>query len=261
MQLDTIRDDVMYWLEPMDALNLRLTCRSMIPTEDMPRYTSVFKYIIPNRGWLCRKMKEGYNLTIISEGLKKMMQRKACITSEHPIIDAFLVVTRNERLIACTEDFLPTHLFAMAANDGTESIHHGQKDHVTDTTRTLSLRRFGLKINLTCRTAWFNHTIIICPNIKAAFRGIKTGMSPDSYDTAYAHMNFGTCQIQRPVSDRCSFEGIKARTKTLFTTVITREDSWLPFIFRFDMPQGMGHEYTLLVAEYGADVIYRFKRR
>lgn len=122
MNANTIRDEVMYWLMPMDALNLRLTCQNMVPNEDMPKYTSVFKYIMPDRAWLMNKMMQGYNFTIINPYLRSMMMRKmppianTCMAKHESglkHVNITLIVTKDDSFLECTHEFMPTHILAM----------------------------------------------------------------------------------------------------------------------------------------------------
>lgn len=132
MNTDLIRDEIMYWMTPMDALNLRLTCRDMVPNEDMAKYTSIFKYIIPNRRWLMNKMNEGYTFTIIGSHLTTIMDynvgsdRAYGVLQNHfpyswswvlrPMLPITLIVTKNGRFVPCTDEFMPDHVL-LSSND------------------------------------------------------------------------------------------------------------------------------------------------
>ncbi|KXT06132.1 hypothetical protein AC578_1273 [Pseudocercospora eumusae] len=208
MRLEPLRDEVMYWLTPLDALNLRLTRKDMIPPEDMGKYTSIFKYVIPNRRWLMNKMEDGYNFTIVSGSLNELMHRNAGSVSlakkvwnsfryvyANRIACVILIVTRGERFIPCTKEFVDKRLFASTIEDE-KMIRDETSDIDEPPTRTLSKFMNGLRIEIMCPlvSSTTDLTLHLSPYTYLEAFAITYG-DTDKCEALYAHMSRDACRI------------------------------------------------------------------
>ena len=120
MSIDHIRDEVMYWLTPMDTVNFIVGIGIFFTTTDMAKYTSPFKYVIPDRTWMIKRIEEGFDFTLISSNLLHMMDAGLTVVASrqgrppqnNDIIDSkagmLLVVTKDKMFVPCTDEFMPT---------------------------------------------------------------------------------------------------------------------------------------------------------
>ncbi|KAK5734191.1 hypothetical protein LTS12_026773 [Elasticomyces elasticus] len=162
MHIDPVRDEIMYWLTPKDAIHFVVGSGIIFSKEDMIRYTSLFKYIIPDRRWLMNKIRDGYTFTAIGTTLHATMDYNIGSNENRVvhrssfgtlyqlyIIHITLIVTKDEHFVPCTEEFLPMHAFMKSSNH-----EHMRGNTVTDstetTTRYLQTTWNGIKIEIAC---------------------------------------------------------------------------------------------------------------
>lgn len=75
LKTPVIMDIIMGQLSPLSAQNLLEAISIDVGTDDhtTSKYTSIFKVIIPNRGWLMRKVREDHVFTIITQDANRLM--------------------------------------------------------------------------------------------------------------------------------------------------------------------------------------------
>jgi hypothetical protein len=214
MKTDLIRDEIMYWMTPMDALNLRLTCRDMVPNKDMAKYTSIFKYIIPDRRWLMNKMKEGYTFTIMGSYLTTIMDYNAgsdraygVLRNHSPNAWAFrsmpitLIVTKNGRFVPCTDEFMPNHVL-LSSNDNKNVTMNLTSPTMEDTTRIVQSDWNGIKIKITFPIVdqTTSETLFIDDKMyEMVPRAAYQKGTRDSNMIRYCHMSQDRCTITKPI--------------------------------------------------------------
>jgi len=119
MYVDIIRDEIMDQVAPMDVVNFMIGTRIRFSKEDMERYKSIFKYIIPNRRWLQTKLTQDYAFTIVGTDLKMLRDpignevgsrfwnnsmTLPTFKSKHMYL--IMIVTKDKSTISCTDEFL-----------------------------------------------------------------------------------------------------------------------------------------------------------
>jgi hypothetical protein len=111
LAIDIIRDIIMDQLAPMDVSNFVIGTGIKFSMEDMERYMSIFKYIIPSRRWLQSKVAIGYRFTIMSANLSMlhdMSRYKTNWATEEAAMEltAMLIVTKDGYTVPCTARFM-----------------------------------------------------------------------------------------------------------------------------------------------------------
>ncbi len=118
LNVDLVRDQIMDAVAPIDVVNLVIGTGIKFVTQDMKRYTSIVKYIIPNRRWLQSKIVDGYEFILVSKNLHAFIntngydiRRRISLTSrapspQHVNSDVVLIVVRNGSFVRCTHAFM-----------------------------------------------------------------------------------------------------------------------------------------------------------
>lgn len=246
MNTPPIMDQIMYWLTPMDSLNLRLTCRAMLPDKILRRHTSPFTHIIPNRPWLMKKISEGYTFTLVCSQIDSLM--KAILLPDgventgaglHPgplSIEALLVVTRKEHVISCSEEFIPLHLF-QATGDEQGSDEYADTGPVQYRTVRTARNRLSLT---TVMPMGFGELpsppcIIVPTSVIELPRLIRTSYNGRiNFAIAYAHASKDKT-IVVPVWHRHGPVVHQMPSKTLFTINTTDNDELMNVRLLFDV--------------------------
>ncbi len=212
MSIDPIRDEVMYWLSPMDAVQFVVGTGVLFSEEDMAKYTSIFKYVVPNRGWLMNMVKNGYTFTIVGRRLNEMTDRgameawdpdttKYVHTIKDKVVSLILFVTRDESFIACDSTFMPTHLFQIASND---KVTEEYKNNTTPEARIMVIVRHGVSITIKCpMTSWTTDVPLYLNSdtYENALADTHDGPHLQVYATKYAHMTKNRVMIKGPIRD------------------------------------------------------------
>ncbi|KAK5754898.1 hypothetical protein LTS12_015021 [Elasticomyces elasticus] len=151
--------------EVMDAVEFVIATGILFSNEDVAKYTSVFKYIITDRRWLTKKMKEGYTFTMMGRSLCAMMDYnvgsdRALRRAQEPLRECLelqghahhLIVTNDKHFIPCTKEFMPMHLFLNSVGH-----EHIEENTITDSagivTRCTQTNWNGIKIHIACPIA------------------------------------------------------------------------------------------------------------
>jgi hypothetical protein len=119
MDVDIVRDKVMDQVAPIDVVNFVIGTGIKFSKEDMERYKSIFKYIIPNRRWLRCKLEEGYSFTVVGTdldmlsdpiknglGTREWINLRSCprISTRHMWM--LMIVVKDGHTIPCSNEFL-----------------------------------------------------------------------------------------------------------------------------------------------------------
>ncbi|KAK6433876.1 hypothetical protein LTR95_009942 [Oleoguttula sp. CCFEE 5521] len=194
---------------PKDVVEFVVATGVSFGGQYMGKYTSVFKLIIPDRAWLVRKIAEGYTFTIVGRNLSWAMieeiptdQTKIAFAIN--TIDLGLFVTKDDRLISCTDSFVPKYLFMMGAADKVKEVNN---IGYTPTTRTITAIRGKIRIRIICPTK--SRYVIISMLLNSylyssvLFNGIDRTHAT-KYEIIYAHMVKGKRKVIGPIKDRGS---------------------------------------------------------
>jgi hypothetical protein len=150
LKTPVIMDIIMGHLSPLSAQNLLEAISIDVGTDDhtTSKYTSIFKVIIPNRGWLMRKVREDHVFTIITQDDNRLMDLPCHAQHKdgtETTLRLVLFVTRDHQFIPCTTAFMLTDLFldgprcAHLVNDMVDSKSHPE-------TRTIIVRSDGVTV-------------------------------------------------------------------------------------------------------------------
>jgi hypothetical protein len=150
LKTPVIMDVIMGQLSPLSAQNLLEAISIDVETDDRTtsKYKSIFKFIIPNRGWLMRKVREDHVFTIITQDANRLMDLPCHAQHKdgtETTLRLILFVTRDHQFIPCTTAFMPTDLFldgprcAHLVNDMVDNKSHPK-------TRTIIMRLDGVTI-------------------------------------------------------------------------------------------------------------------
>ena len=111
ISVDLVRDDIMYWLTPIDVLNFVIATGIMPSCADMCNYTNLFRYFLRERAWIIKKLNAGYNFTILSPTLSDLVQSNFSNKPLNKTVTVALLITKNEMFVPCTEEFAHKRLF------------------------------------------------------------------------------------------------------------------------------------------------------
>jgi hypothetical protein len=181
MAIDIIRDIVMDQLAPMDVSNFTIGTGIKFSKEDMDRYMSIFKYIIPSRRWLQSKVAIGYRFTIMSANLSMLYDmspyRMVWPSGETALeLTALLVVTKDGYTVPCTARFM-NGCGIMDSFDST--IVTTSKEPIPDPVETRVLlynSMDSIEITLVCITQKRDVKQFV-------FLGEDSDISPDMFDS------------------------------------------------------------------------------
>ncbi|KAK5162696.1 uncharacterized protein LTR77_011249 [Saxophila tyrrhenica] len=116
--VDLIRDYVMDTVAPVDVVNFMIGTGIRFTSQDMKRYASLVKYIIPNRRWLKSKIRDGYEFILVSKNLTAFintngydLRRRISFSSRGPSpcrinSDVVLIAMKDSNFVRCTNDFM-----------------------------------------------------------------------------------------------------------------------------------------------------------
>ncbi|KAK3626276.1 hypothetical protein LTR56_012485 [Elasticomyces elasticus] len=232
MYTDPLRDEIMYWLTPRDAVEFVVATGILFSNKDMAKYTSAFKYIITNRRWLMKKMKEGFTFTMMGTNLCTMMDynvgsdRAYDVLRNHSInawsfrvVHVTLIVTNDEHYIPCTEEFMPMHLFLTSKNH-----EHTDENTVADingiVSRYVQTNWNGIKIHIACpitNQITFGPLTINDKICRLVPHQAYLKRSRRIYATSYSHMSNGKCMISRVIEPVLSVgRQLRSRERVLF---------------------------------------------
>ncbi|KAK0787300.1 hypothetical protein LTR75_012926 [Friedmanniomyces endolithicus] len=208
MSIDPIRDEVMYWLTPRDAVEFTVATGILFSEEDMAKYTNIFKQLISNRRWLLNMISEGYQFTAVGTYLdsiadSKMHKDPDRVAFMCRVIDVILFVTKNEKFIPCTDLFMPTHL-------------------------TMRVVRNELSIRILCpiESGSTDVPMFLSPSVyDMALVNAFDGPYPMDYSIKYAHMVNDRCRIVGPITGLGNkMSTIQDTVKKLFSITATSSD-------------------------------------
>lgn len=230
MSIDPIRDEVMYWLTPRDAVEFTVATGILFSEEDMAKYTNIFKQLISNRRWLLNMISEGYQFTAVGTYLdsiadSKMHKDPDRVAFMCRVIDVILFVTKDEKFIPCTDLFMPTHLFMTGATD--EIMKMYDNSHMP-ATRTMRVVRNELSIRILCpiESGSTDVPMFLSPSVyDMALVNAFDGPYPMDYSIKYAHMVNDRCRIVGPITGLGNkMSTIQDTVKKLFSITATSSD-------------------------------------
>jgi hypothetical protein len=178
--IDIIRDIIMDQLAPMDVDNFVIGTGIKFSKEDMERYMSIFKYIIPNRRWLQSKVALGYRFTIMSANLfmlNNISEYRADWVAKEVAMEltALLVVTKDGYTVPCTDRFMRGCGITNMFESTVVNTRRGPTPDPVET-RVLLYDMRPLEITLVCITQKQDVKHFIYP-------GEDNDISPDMFDS------------------------------------------------------------------------------
>ncbi|PPJ52941.1 hypothetical protein CBER1_11656 [Cercospora berteroae] len=124
-------------------------------------YTSIFKYIVPNRRWLMDKMKLGYKFTAMGSCLTTIMDYNVGSARAYGVLrnhspnawvfrtmHVTLIVTKHGRFVPCTDEFMPSHLLLLS-NDNKNRAASANTSKTDYLSRYVESDCNGIKIKIT----------------------------------------------------------------------------------------------------------------
>jgi hypothetical protein len=180
MAIDIIRDIVMDQLAPMDVGNFVIGAGIHFSKNDMERYMSIFKYIIPSRRWLQSMVAIGYRFTIMSAGLSVLNDlsrywTESSLIEETLELTVLLVVTKDGYTVPCTARFMKG---CGITNWHESTIVTTRREPIPDPieTRVLLYNVGSIEVELVCITQKRDVKQFIFP-------GEDSDISPDMFDS------------------------------------------------------------------------------
>ncbi|QDS78206.1 hypothetical protein FKW77_000644 [Venturia effusa] len=120
--IDLIKGDIMYWLTPMDAINIFLTYLNVLIIADMYHDVHPFRCIKLNRKRLLTKIDERYEVIMIAANSRRMLHNTGSVQDMNVAINYLFVTAKDEFIYTSNRSKSHPSTRTVEANRGRISI-------------------------------------------------------------------------------------------------------------------------------------------